>query len=138
MAQIGEENKRFHLQMIQTVINRMSSNSFLIKGWSLTVLSGLTTLYLANRSKSWSRSLLWLGLSCCLVFWINDAYYLLQERRFRKLYKSVTYKRANEIDFSMEVQPKSEHFIRVFFRPIFLASYGIIALAFLIMGCALK
>lgn len=62
------ENKRLHIQMIEDVINRMSSNSFLIKGWSLTILGGLITVYLANINKSMSYLILLLCLFFCLMF----------------------------------------------------------------------
>lgn len=45
------ENKRFHLQLIENVIERMAKNSFIIKGWTLTALGGLATLYIANQDK---------------------------------------------------------------------------------------
>ena len=38
------ENKRKHLEFIQSVIARMNSNSFLIKGWSITLVSALFAL----------------------------------------------------------------------------------------------
>ena len=37
-----------HLQMIQAVITRMASNSFLIKGWSVTLVAALFALAAAN------------------------------------------------------------------------------------------
>lgn len=81
------ENKRAHLQMIEDVISRISSNSFLIKGWSFTVIGGLVTLYFTQQDKKWSDSILLLSLAFCVLFWLSDTYYLLQERRFRKLYE---------------------------------------------------
>jgi len=35
------ENKIKHLEMIQGVINRMASNSFALKGWAVTLVSGI-------------------------------------------------------------------------------------------------
>ena len=35
------ESKIRHLEMIQGVINRLSTNSFLLKGWSLSLITGL-------------------------------------------------------------------------------------------------
>jgi len=35
------EAKLKHLEMIQDVIKRMASNSFLLKGWSLTLVVAL-------------------------------------------------------------------------------------------------
>jgi hypothetical protein len=36
-----DENKRKHLEFIQGVITRMNTSSFLIKGWTITLVSAL-------------------------------------------------------------------------------------------------
>jgi len=116
------QNKRLHLKMIEDTITRMSSNSFLIKGWSLTAIGGLVTLYLANINEKWSRYILYLCIVATILFWINDAYYLCQERRYRSLYDEVINKNETDIDFSMK--PNSdETTIKCMFRPIFFRSY---------------
>jgi len=117
------ENKHLHLQMIENVINRMSSNSFLIKGWSLTVLGGLITVYLANINKPMSYLILLLCLFFCLIFWISDTFYLREERYFRNLYDIVRNKKEEDIDFSMKPIKSKENFFHCMFRPIFLISY---------------
>ena len=38
------ENKRAHLEMIQGVVNRMANNSFLLKGWSVALVSAMFAL----------------------------------------------------------------------------------------------
>ena len=38
------EQKMKHLEFIQNVITRMNSNSFLIKGWAITLVSALFAL----------------------------------------------------------------------------------------------
>ena len=38
------DNKVKHLEMIQGIVNRMSINSFLLKGWSVVLVSGLFAL----------------------------------------------------------------------------------------------
>jgi len=38
------ENKPKHLEFIQGVINRLSTNSFLLKGWSVVLVSALFAL----------------------------------------------------------------------------------------------
>ena len=123
-----QEDKRLHLQMIQAVIDRMASNSFIIKGWSLTAFGGLFTLYIANQEKSWSYELLWLVLVCALIFWWHDTYYLKIERQYRDLYEIVSKKKNTKINFSMKPPKTSEAFICVAFRPILVGSYGIIVL----------
>ena len=39
------ENYRKHLEIIQGVINRMASNSFSLKGWAVTLVVGIFTLF---------------------------------------------------------------------------------------------
>jgi len=74
-----------HVELVQGVINRMASNSFLLKGWSVTLVVGLFAL--AASGGNWAYSVL--GLLPSLSFWWLDAYYLQQERLFRKLHDAV-------------------------------------------------
>ena len=93
------ENKVAHLEMIQRVIARMASNSFLIKRWSVTLVVALFALAAAD------RNVLFVCLACfpALMFWALDAYFMRQERLFRKLYDRV--RGAESIDFSMDTRP---------------------------------
>jgi hypothetical protein len=67
-----------HLEMIQTTIARMSNHSFLLKGWSATLASGLLAL---TTEKDYLLAFL-----PAIAFWLLDAYFLRQERLFRGLY----------------------------------------------------
>ena len=42
------ESKIAHLEMVQAVITRMAGNSFLIKGWSVTLVAALFALAAAH------------------------------------------------------------------------------------------
>lgn len=133
----SDENKRLHLQMIENIITRMGSNSFLIKGWSVTVIGGLITLYFTKITKSWSYNLLWIALGICLIFWVCDAYYLRLERQYRKLYDLVRQKDETDIDFDMRPPSSNEQPFCCMFRPIFCFSYVpiFIALLFIMADC---
>jgi hypothetical protein len=72
-----------HLEFIQAVIARLSSGSFFMKGWGLTV-TGAIYGFAAN-SLSWRTGIV--GLLPALAFWFLDAYFLRQERMFRRLYE---------------------------------------------------
>ncbi|MFC0533035.1 hypothetical protein [Phytohabitans kaempferiae] len=72
-----------HLELIQSVVARLANNSFLIKGWTLTVAAAFFAL-IANR-QGWSTAVV--GLVPLLVFWGLDAAFLRQERLFRRLYE---------------------------------------------------
>jgi len=89
-----------HLDYIQNAINRMSNNSFLIKGWTITFISLLFILSV-SKTNIWFLGLSLLPLFC---FWGLDAYYLRQERLFRKLYDSVIQGKNNE-PFTMKTEP---------------------------------
>lgn len=132
------EDKRFHLQLIENVIERMAKNSFIIKGWTLTALGGLATLFIANQDKKWSYDLLILILICTLIFWWHDAYYLKLERQYRALYKIVSEKDPAEIDFSMLPPETNESVPCVALRPVLRYSYGIIVLVVIILLFILK
>lgn len=94
----SSENKRKHLEIIQTVINRMASNSFLFKGWSITIIAGIS----AFATKESNGLLMVVPIVATLLFWGVDAYYLMLERAFRNMYDDVRQKKESEIDFQLK------------------------------------
>jgi hypothetical protein len=95
--------KHSHLEMIQGVINRLSNNSFLLKGWSVVLVSGLFAL----AAKDSKPLFIYLAYFPCVVFWGLDGYFLWQERRFRALYDAVRKVDAQSIDYSMDTSQVS-------------------------------
>jgi hypothetical protein len=91
------DNKRFHLEMIQGVINRMAGNSFMLKGWAVTLVAGIFALASEDSNKLY----FFITYVPIFVFWGLDSYYLRQERLYRKLYNKVREQTEDEIDFSM-------------------------------------
>ena len=91
------EAKLKHLEMIQGIINRMAGNSFLLKGWSVTLISALVAL----SAKDSNHFFLYLTFFPCIIFWTLDGYFLWQERMYRKLYQEVSKKSPESIDFDM-------------------------------------
>lgn len=79
------ENQVKHLELIQGVINRLAGNSFAYKGWAVTLVAAV----LALNAKAASVRLILVALLPAIAFWGLDAYYLRQERLFRKLYDGV-------------------------------------------------
>ena len=47
------EKKIQHLQMIQGIINRMASNSFMLKGWAVTLIAGIFALASKDSDRSY-------------------------------------------------------------------------------------
>ncbi|KAB0482446.1 hypothetical protein F7Q91_03290 [Vibrio chagasii] len=90
------ESKIAHLQFIQGVITRMNSNSFLIKGWTITLIAALLALSADNNPQLFVPSYI-VGP----IFWFLDGFFLSQERKFRGLYDHVRRLDEADIDFSM-------------------------------------
>lgn len=134
------ENKRKHLEMIQSVISRMSANSFSLKGWAVTLVSGIFVL----ASKDTNKAYFLVAYVPIIIFWGLDSYYLLQERLFRALYNKVRTLGEEEIDFTMDTSPSEFHtpkntYLRClisstmfgFYCPLALVTAGIIILTHL-------
>jgi len=92
------DKKPKHLEFIQGVINRLSTNSFLLKGWSVVLVSALFALA-ASDSRA---SFVYLAYIPAIVFWGLDGYFLWQERLYRALYDQVRVSDEAGIDFSMD------------------------------------
>ena len=95
------DEKFRHLQFIQGVINRLASNSFQMKGWSVVLVAAILVL-LAREDRLDAAPI---ALGPVLIFWGLDGYFLWQERLFRALYDHVRVLEDEEIDFSMDVKP---------------------------------
>lgn len=91
------ENKRKHLELIQGIVNRLSTNSFLLKGWSVALVSAMFAL----SSKDSRDAFLFLAYIPAVIFWGLDGYCLWQERLFRALYKHVRVMPDKDVDFCM-------------------------------------
>lgn len=93
-------SKHTHLEMIQGVINRLSHNSFLLKGWTVVLVSAMFALA-ANKAQI---LFVYLAYFPAISFWMLDGYFLHQEKLFRALYDHVRALSEEEIDFSMNTQ----------------------------------
>ncbi|UTE72814.1 hypothetical protein M1I95_21735 [Rossellomorea marisflavi] len=96
------EEKMRHLEMIQNVISRMASNSFLLKGWTVTLVVGL--LAFAN-IKEMDSNFMFLALIPAAIFWFLDGYFIHQSWLYVELYNHVTKTRNEDIDFSLDAKP---------------------------------
>lgn len=97
----NKEDRNKHLEFIQNAINRMASNSFILKGWSITLVTGIIALSLTTSTNKF----IYLAFVPTLAFWGLDAYYLRQEKLFRKLYDYVRTKEIKDIEpFSLNTR----------------------------------
>jgi hypothetical protein len=102
----------------------MATNSFLFKGWAITVAATLAGFGVV-RNKG---ALLVIAVLTTLAFWALDGYYLWLERGFIELHEQVAQKEEYEIDFSMAVDKNDavRRWLRTCARPHLLALYGLI------------
>jgi hypothetical protein len=96
--EIENNNKIKHLEFIQLTITRMGVNSFLLKGWTITLIAALFA-FASKDAKNFDLALI--AEISTLTFWLLDSYFLKQERLYRNLYDQVIKKNPSEIDFSM-------------------------------------
>ena len=94
------ENKIKHLEFIQNTINRMSTNSFIIKGWCITIFAAVYTLSNKDADKSYNL----INYIIIPVFWYLNAYFLQIERKYRLLYNNIRLLEDANIDFSMNIK----------------------------------
>lgn len=74
------------INLIQECIKRMSQNSFLFKGWNITI----DAVILGLLSKDVDVRLLGIIMfGVIILFWYMDAFFLKQERIYRKIYEWV-------------------------------------------------
>lgn len=95
----SSEHRHKHLDYLQAVIARMANNSFLFKGWAITLASALVGLGAVESQ----RPLLVIALMATLLFWRLDGYHLWLEKGFIQLYQMVARKHNSEIDFNMTI-----------------------------------
>lgn len=91
------EKKLKHLDFLQLIITRMNINSFLIKGWAITLVAAL----MAFAAKDSNYLFAIISYISTAVFWLLDGYYLSLERQYRCLYNIVKDKDEDLIDFDL-------------------------------------
>jgi len=128
-----EDLKNFMLkeiEIIQDIIKRMAHNSFMIKGWTVTLVA--VTLLL--KGVKYQVLIAFIPL---IIFWILDAYFLWQERLYRRLYNWVVknHLTTSEHLFDMNAyrfRDKEQSVIRIMFSLTLGLFYGAIFILTLI------
>ena len=125
-------SKHTHLEMIQGIVNRLSHNSFLLKGWSVVLVSAMFAL----AAKDSQLLFVYLAYFPAISFWCLDGYFLHQERLFRKLYDRVRSLSEDEIDFSMNtesVRNQVDPWVKVTLSKTLLAFHGVILVSIILV-----
>ena len=79
------ERKVKHIEFIQSNIASMNQCSFQMKGWMITVVTALLALFAASINEETgigNTAFIFVAIVPTMIFWILDAYYLQQERKF--------------------------------------------------------
>ena len=127
---MGEKTK--HLEFIQGVVNRLSTNSFLLKGWSVVLVSALFALSAGSSNPTF----ILLAYLPAIVLWGLDGYFLWQERLYRALYDRVRTIEDDSIDFSMDVSVVKDAVVNwpaVTFSRTLLAFHGVLVAAIIVV-----
>lgn len=118
------------IDLIQGVISRMANNSFLLKGW----LISLTAVILAlSKETIVATDLTYFNFTICLpviVFWYLDAFFLHKERCYRKLYEWVIENRKNTDEYLyslnyMRFEKQVDSIWKIMFSKTLLPFYGL-------------
>ncbi len=115
------EIKIAHLGFIQGVINRMGNNSFLVKGWFVTLMTAVFAL-----TEKPNACFVYLAILPLVLFWWLDAFLLHQEKLYRKLYEKVVMDEKLDI-FTMKAdkyKKEADCFFKVFFSKTLIGFYG--------------
>lgn len=136
-----EQTEKFfveEIKIIQDIIKRMAFNSFMIKGWAVTLV--VVTLLLKG-----DKYQVLIAFIPLVVFWFLDAYFLQQERLYRELYKWVIENRLKTSDYLFDMnayrfKDKVQSRLRIMFSITlgwFYGCVGILAAVYaLILFCA--
>jgi len=87
------------IDLIQSIISRMANNSFLLKGWIVSLIAvilALTKDTIVATQLSYFNMILFLPV---IVFWYLDAFFLHKEKCYRELYDWVITNRSQTSDF---------------------------------------
>lgn len=136
MEKINKSDKTFlfveELKIIQDVISRKSSHSFLIKGWAISLVFA-TFLFNAEDNQ------ILLALFPLIVFWYIDAFFIHETRIYKLLYKWVSSNRLENNKYFFDLNPekrfkkKVPSILSIMFSHQIFFLYGIMIL--LILGC---
>lgn len=87
------ESRIRYLEAIQRVVDRLSNTSFILKGWAVSLVAGLMALAASGTNHGYVL----VAYIPTVVFWLLDAYFLMMERQYRKIFEE-------NMDLSQEVK----------------------------------
>lgn len=102
----GKEILLKEIDLIEDCIKRMASNSFLLKGWAVTVISAI--IGLTAKTDNWKFGSV-IAILVCLSFWYLDATYLKLERLYKRKYNWVIKNRPTNKEYAFNLNPSEKN-----------------------------
>lgn len=128
------------IDLIQSVINRMAKNSFLIKGWLISLV--VVILALKPNEVNINLTVIILGI-VTIAFWYLDAFFLKTEKIYREMYEFVIEEREkgvfdnlynlNPSKMPSNVKKKYPNILEVMFSKTLRWFYLILLIALILM-----
>jgi hypothetical protein len=133
---MDKETLHKEIDLIQGIINRMAHNSFLLKGWTITIIVAVLALTkdtLVTNDITYFSLILLIPL---IVFWYLDAFFLHKERCYIKLYDWVIENRMKTEEFQYNLnyrrfEKEVESIAKIMRSDTLLTFYSITALILL-------
>lgn len=111
-----------HMDYVQSVIARLGNDSFLVKGWALTVSTAVLAYALAHLD--WRVALF--AFLPGVLFWYLDSYFLHREKLFRLLFDDVAAGKVRNFSMPYEDYQSKVSRRKVFFSETLRWFYGFI------------
>jgi len=117
-------------EIVQGIISRMANTSFLIKGWSVTLI--VASLLLERGVYHH-----FIAFVPWFVFWCLDAYFLCLERLYRKLYDWLIKNRLKTDEYLLDMnidrfRKELPCIIQTFFSKTLVLFYGLLLIIILV------
>ena len=127
------------LDLIQSIITRMSNNSFLLKGWLISLIVVILALSRDTIIATEINYFSFIFIFPIIVFWYLDSFFLHKEKCYRKLYEWVINNRKSSLEhlysldytrFISEINP----IWKIMFTQTLFMFYGILVLILIIVN----
>ncbi len=124
-----EERLHKEVDLIQGIISRMANNSFILKGWVITIVVAILAI---NKDTIITDDIKYISIVLLLpliTFWYLDAFFLHKERCYRELYKWVINHRLKCDDYLYDLnyarfEDKVEKIRKIMFSKTLIYFYG--------------
>ncbi len=130
-SKITTEEIHKEIDLIQSCISRMAQNSFMVKGWYISII----VVILALLTEKINFAMISITLAVVtILFWYLDSFFLTTEKKYREIYSWALQERPkNNKEFLYELNPhlfkdkikKTDNILRTMFTLTLFPFYGI-------------